>query len=142
MFTVTETVVTLPEVYLTVLDIDCFDDLSGACETISSDDHYSYLKGDNVWVEESAEGIKVYASMHCERPEQSWEHVVDRGSEMARANPRIRGQEDFFLEPDGWEHGRVEPTVSEFHVRRYHEPLLGQYYLCYSSAGCDIVLVF
>ena len=66
MITVTETVVTLPEVYLTVLDIDCFDDLSGACETISSDNHHTYLKGDNVWVEESAEGIKVYASMHCE----------------------------------------------------------------------------
>ena len=96
MFTVTETVVTLPEVYLTVWDIDCFDDLGGACETISSDDHYTYLKGDNVWVEESAEGIKVFASMHCERPEQSREDVVDRESEMALAHPRIRRQGDFF----------------------------------------------
>ena len=89
MFTVTETVVTLPEVYLKVLDIDCFDELSGACETISSDDHYTYLKGDNVWVEESAGVIKVYASTHCGRPEQFREHIVDRESEMARANPRI-----------------------------------------------------
>jgi len=33
---------------VTVLDIDCFDVVSGACETIDSKDSYTRLQGDNV----------------------------------------------------------------------------------------------
>ena len=125
VFTVTGIVVILPEVYSAELNIDCFGDLSGVCETISSDDHCTNVKGGNVWVEESAGEIKVHLSVHCERPEQSWEYVVDGESEMARDNPWIRRQGNFFLELDGWEHGRVKPTISEFYDRKFHDPFLG-----------------
>ena len=65
VLTGTEVVVTLSEVYLTVLDIDCFyQDV--ACETIYTEDHDTYKSGSKVKVEESGGGIKAYVSEHVD----------------------------------------------------------------------------
>lgn len=67
----TEVVVTFSEVYLTVLDIDCLKE-DVVRETIYTEDHDTYLKGDKVKVE----GFRA-----CGWLGQFWEHVVEHRSD-------------------------------------------------------------
>uniref|UniRef100_A0A7S1FI45 EGF-like domain-containing protein n=1 Tax=Noctiluca scintillans TaxID=2966 RepID=A0A7S1FI45_NOCSC len=63
VMTGTDAVTILPEVYLTVLDIDCIR-TDGVCETVTTQDQDMYLAGENVEVAVSGSQITAYATTH------------------------------------------------------------------------------
>ena len=80
-----------------------------------TEDHDIDLKGDKVKVE----GFRA-----CGWPEQFWEHFIEHRSETTLTHSPIWRQGEFFLASFDWEHG---PDLSEFHDRRYHEPMVGEH---------------
>ena len=121
MLTGTEVVVTLPEVYFTVLDTDCLCN-NVACETIYTEDHDTSVPGDQVKVEVCGGGIKAYASEHVDGENNPDNKSLTDDQESYTLTLGFKDKESFCLAPDGWDR---EPDVSAIHARRYHEPVVG-----------------
>ena len=63
VLTGTETVITLPAVYLSVLDID-FHRANSACETVATQKYFMHRGGDAVEVSEETQGLRVHSRTH------------------------------------------------------------------------------
>ena len=66
---------------------------------------------------------RLRVSEHADGLNNFREHFIEHRSETTLTSPIWR-QGEFFLAPFDWEHG---PDVSEFHARRYHEPMVGEH---------------
>ena len=60
----TTNTVTMPEMTLTLLDIDCHNDRWSICETIVTEDHDEYIKGEQVNVIQNGSEILAHANSH------------------------------------------------------------------------------